>query len=274
MSANKTCNKCLLTLPLIDFHKDKGSKDGLKNWCKSCQKVIDRAKYLRNKENPEKVQERRSDKLRRNRLLSEGKQECSNCLMILPLEKFHRSTKSISGRVEQCRKCRKIIAAEYQLKTAAHQRALDLEKEKMDLKKKNMKKCGKCGVAKKNTSFSETRWGLSSYCKNCAKIYRANHRHTEREMRSKTQTLRNKIIRKQLLEHFAANIYSKYCLACKSRENLTMEHLIPITRGGNHSEGNLATLCVSCNTSKNNLTWTEWKYSGRPRAVKVFGITR
>jgi len=66
-------------------------------------------------------------------------------------------------------------------------------------------------------------------------------------------------------------ILGQECLACGARENLQIEHLIPLCRGGLHSEGNLATLCRSCNASKRELTWTEWKHSSRPRAREVFG---
>jgi 5-methylcytosine-specific restriction endonuclease McrA len=61
------------------------------------------------------------------------------------------------------------------------------------------------------------------------------------------------------------------CLACGAVEDIQIEHLIPISRGGRHSVGNLAPLCAPCNNSKNRLTWAEWKHSARPRALKVFG---
>jgi 5-methylcytosine-specific restriction endonuclease McrA len=66
-------------------------------------------------------------------------------------------------------------------------------------------------------------------------------------------------------------LLSAPCMACGATEGQTIEHMIPLARGGSHSIGNLATLCLSCNTSKSDLTWVEWKYSGRPRAAEVFG---
>jgi hypothetical protein len=68
-----------------------------------------------------------------------------------------------------------------------------------------------------------------------------------------------------------ARIRRSACLACGGRDRLQIEHLVPIDRGGSHGVGNLATLCHPCNSSKRNQTWMEWRVSGKPRAVMIFG---
>lgn len=56
------------------------------------------------------------------------------------------------------------------------------------------------------------------------------------------------------------NFYLNECFYCKlKKEQMTVEHLIPISRGGDHSIGNLTTLCLSCNSSKAGKTWMEWR---------------
>ncbi len=40
------------------------------------------------------------------------------------------------------------------------------------------------------------------------------------------------------------------CIYCGSQEQPTMDHLIPISRGGNHTAENVAPACSSCNSSK------------------------
>ena len=38
----------------------------------------------------------------------------------------------------------------------------------------------------------------------------------------------------------------------------TIDHMIPLSRGGTHTWDNLITLCHQCNSSKSNKTWDEW----------------
>ena len=67
-----------------------------------------------------------------------------------------------------------------------------------------------------------------------------------------------------------AAIIAQPCMACDAPAPSTVEHLIPISRGGAHTIGNLAPLCQPCNSSKRDMTWAEWKYSNRAQAKKAF----
>ena len=48
--ANKICKKCGNSKSLEDFGKQAKSKDGLKNYCKTCIADINRARYEKNKD--------------------------------------------------------------------------------------------------------------------------------------------------------------------------------------------------------------------------------
>ncbi len=53
------------------------------------------------------------------------------------------------------------------------------------------------------------------------------------------------------------------CVYCGSSEGekLTVDHILPISRGGTNALDNLATACKFCNTSKGTKTLVEWKAS-------------
>jgi hypothetical protein len=57
-------------------------------------------------------------------------------------------------------------------------------------------------------------------------------------------------------------IYSRddgKCVYCGSTKDLTLDHVIPVSRGGAGNHENLATCCKSCNSSKGARTPEEWK---------------
>ena len=54
-------------------------------------------------------------------------------------------------------------------------------------------------------------------------------------------------------------LYRQNCLVCNSNKDITIDHRIPISRGGRHSIGNLQTLCKACNSSKKDKTIMEWR---------------
>jgi 5-methylcytosine-specific restriction endonuclease McrA len=55
------------------------------------------------------------------------------------------------------------------------------------------------------------------------------------------------------------NRHGNRCFYCHQRRPLTMDHVIPLSRGGRHSIGNLLPACASCNASKSARFLTEWR---------------
>lgn len=56
------------------------------------------------------------------------------------------------------------------------------------------------------------------------------------------------------------------CRRCKSREKLTIDHIIPVDLGGTDDDSNLQTLCRGCNIMKDNKPpkyriWLNWLFS-------------
>ena len=158
-----------------------------------------------------------------------------------------------------------------------------------------------CVQAKPDAFFAlsnKTRSGLSNRCKACesergklryqrikdkalnqSKQYRQNNyeyrieieqksrlknKEKYRPSRNARQSIRNKIIQGGvflILEKELRKVYDSPCFMCGRKENQSLDHIIPISRGGSHSIGNIMTLCLQCNMSKNAKTITEWKHS-------------
>jgi 5-methylcytosine-specific restriction endonuclease McrA len=51
-----------------------------------------------------------------------------------------------------------------------------------------------------------------------------------------------------------------YCSNSLALKEATMDHIVPISRGGKTSKGNLAVCCKDCNSKKKYYTPIEWQY--------------
>jgi len=61
-----------------------------------------------------------------------------------------------------------------------------------------------------------------------------------------------------------------YCGRKVSKEELTMDHKIPLSLGGTSTRDNIVPACKECNTKKKNLPPWEWEeYLARLRGEKV-----
>ena len=49
-----------------------------------------------------------------------------------------------------------------------------------------------------------------------------------------------------------------YCQKDISKQDVTMDHVVPISRGGKSTRGNLVPCCKDCNLQKRSLTAVEW----------------
>lgn len=49
------------------------------------------------------------------------------------------------------------------------------------------------------------------------------------------------------------------CFYCGSKEKISIDHVVPLSRGGSNSIGNYAPACFRCNSSKKDKLITEWK---------------
>lgn len=92
---------------------------------------------------------------------------------------------------------------------------------------------------------------------------RAKNKERQRPLKNARQQIRNRFLsgaKHTITRKDMARIYNGSCFNCGTTDNLSADHIIPISRGGNHSIGNLMTLCRSCNASKRDLLLVEWKH--------------
>lgn len=84
----------------------------------------------------------------------------------------------------------------------------------------------------------------------------------QRPRKNERQIKRSRVIAErsfEISEKEVARLYASACMECGSDESPSIDHIIPLSRGGSHSIGNLTTLCRKCNSSKGSKTLVEWR---------------
>jgi len=75
--------------------------------------------------------------------------------------------------------------------------------------------------------------------------------------RSRTRKVKLETILKEDIDRLFAE-FGNTCAYCGSSQKLTLDHIYPISRGGDHALSNLVPACVRCNSSKNDLHPLAW----------------
>ena len=89
--------------------------------------------------------------------------------------------------------------------------------------------------------------------------YREGHRDAIRERdREKTYARRQKTPYSPDLARLMAELVKEPCVYCGATDGISIDHVVPLSRGGRHEANNLAPACFSCNSSKSDRLLSEW----------------
>lgn len=148
-------------------------------------------------------------------------------------------------------------------------------------------RCPTCGRDLKPGEFhskKKTPSGLSSQCRQChgaanirtrnPELHRAANRRNEATRRARFAGSTGTVSAGDY-ERLAA-ILGNACLCCQSEVAIQWDHIVPISRGGEHSPANLQPLCRSCNERKqaSEADYRSVEQLASVRAVWVVEFTR
>lgn len=187
---------------------------------------------------------------------------CSSCKQQLPLESFCRNKRTSDGLNIYCRKCARdkylakraqILLSKQNYYLANADRLADYRKKyyaqnrlRLLAEKKEFYLNNKTRLQEKNKEYAKNnREKLNAWLRDYTirKPEVISRKRATRRLKIKSNSF---LIRKRELQ----KIYSSPCYVCGTTESITVDHIIPIAKGGTHSVGNLLPLCLSCNTSK------------------------
>lgn len=152
--------------------------------------------------------------------------KCNTCAESLPLERFSKGT-GRQGLQNKCKDCQ----SEYYQKWSS--RSAEARKEYMKSYNQRL-----------TASGYRSEWQRDAYRKN-----KNFHRDRILDRAHRRRLIVSQNILPQGYRTALVEFYQR-CLRCGSVENLTLDHVVPISLGGAHACNNFQVLCKSCNSRK------------------------
>lgn len=265
---SKRCPMCGEMKGRTEYFKIKSGKCG--PYCKPCSAARKRKGDLSNAELMARV------------FPEPGKKRCSKCDEIKPLSDYNRRTgrDRAAGQVKPyCKSCEKGMFKSWAVRNghaqdrtraeyAAHVQAVIYPTD-------DTKRCPRCDNVKPRHGFSTAAGKIKVWCRECVgEVRRA--RYAETREAQKTRRAEWKARNPEAYREYARmgqhrrrarkaalpstlthaeweqilDLYGHRCLCCGTTGQITMDHVVPISKGGGHVADNVQPLCGPCNSSK------------------------
>lgn len=240
MEQSRVCPGCNTNLPLSAFGKKSGPKarkDGTRSRCKSCESLAQKIYSANNR-----------DKIN----ASKRRWAAEN-----PEKKAAMDKRYQIKHQEQLREYSKLYWANNKDKMRIQKQ--NRPEEQKARKREADRIYGKLNREKNRKATRKYRSAHPDRVREISKRYRDANPELMALKAMKRRALKEQngiylISTKELIQ-----IYNSKCFYCQSNSNIEADHIIPISRGGQHSVGNLIAACRKCNASKGARTITEWK---------------
>ena len=174
---------------------------------------------------------------------------CRTCGSNKSPSDYHRDRSRKDGLCSDCKECKKALSRAYY--QANHARELARARAKQaahpDYAKYQQQKMYRWRAANRERD-RET-------AKKSMRIWRESHPELAR---AKWHARRAQVKSSPAIARRITALLKEPCAYCGATENMSIDHVIPLSRGGMHTEDNLLPACRSCNSSKGQKQLDEW----------------
>lgn len=229
----KACTKCRVVKPISAFCKSTRSATGYTSHCRECHShyANPNGTYRpRTKKTP------KPPRVKKVRLCPDDSKVCNRCGVTKPAYEFDR-VKDGDGYHNQCKICRRAGAREWKRQNKEKIRQYEIENRDRlrELRREWVNKNRDRHLAMRRARDKTPKW----------RMYARLKQHARRVGKSSTVTL-DEI--QSLMERQKRCYYCKKCFSDKNKP--TLDHVIPLAKGGQHVISNIVLACKACNCQK------------------------
>ena len=203
---------------------------------------------------------------------------CFKCLQLLATDNFHKKKTGKFGVTGTCRACQSVIGKNWRDKNKDRKKIMDrnwvlknpdrirANQLKWEAKNADKERIRKAKLYQDNKELWRKRsseWAKANKDKENQKKrnWRKNNpeKNKAHQIRSAKSIKQNGIY--QISEKDMTKLLgAKKCFYCQeTMTTVTIDHVIPRSKGGRHAIGNLLSCCGSCNSSKGAKTIMQWR---------------
>lgn len=205
---------------------------------------------------------------------------CSRCKKTLPSKSFGIKLSSKTGLTAECKQCRsdsrkqkRLNDAEYlQNERAVRRKGYHKNKDQINKRVKEKYFANHEAILRERREYWSknsdklNRRRRESYKDNPEPFVRSNLKWRSNNPEKVRAIAKSKKATRRTVERNAQGSlspkewlsviekYGNHCLKCKSTNKITMDHIVPLSKGGRNSIENVQPLCVSCNSRKRTKT--------------------
>lgn len=176
--------------------------------------------------------------------------QCSKCYEQKPLTEFYKHAGRKDGLSSPCKNCCKKDSATWAKNNPQKVKAMNAAKYKSNPERYKADSAKWQKENPEKVRVRNSKWAKANKEKGASytQSYRARKNNNNKY---------------DISDKFFINLYNSNCIYCGSSKEIQADHVIPVSRGGAQSVGNLVPACKPCNTSKGAKTITEWKMAKR-----------
>lgn len=240
----KHCPTCDTDKLLTDFHRCKSKSDGLWAECKPCACARSREWRTRNpdkdRNSQRQTRERRAAKGIRHTALASGSKRCPVCLQDKDVSGFNRNAKERDGLQWLCRSCERIKNQAWRDQNRASVRSQHRDWHHRHREQEIQRKAQYRALNRDELRKKRQEYDILNPDKRRERVMRRNAR--------KKQTSIGVVSYKQIWERDRGICY--LCGLVVVPGNCHFDHVMPLSKGGAHTEDNIAVTHSWCNQKK------------------------